>query len=91
MSVAADIMDAVCEELEEAEQGIFCQLDGCPEEPHDIVAIDVESRLLLGVCPQHGRFAVDVSKHYDARLADAVETERYHEGLYDLQRDKDLR
>lgn len=85
------IMETIRERLEEVDAGIFCPTEGCPPEPHDIVALDADSRLLIGVCPQHGRFAVDVSKEYDLELADQVEDERYRQGDEELgmQRDKE--
>lgn len=84
------IMQTIQERLEEADGGIFCPTEGCPEGPHDIVALDPGSRLLIGVCPAHGRFAVDVRREYEEELADQIEDERYQLGDYELGLQRDI-
>lgn len=85
------VMETIRERLEEVDGGVFCPTDDCKEGAHDVVAVDVESRLLVGVCPLHGRFAIDVRREYEEELADRVEDERYQLGDQELGMQRDAR
>lgn len=85
------IMETIKERLEDVDAGVFCPVEGCDPDPRDIVALDGDSRLVIGECPIHGRFAVDVSREYEAELADRIDDERYQVGDQELGLQRDMK
>lgn len=92
MSAGNAVMDQVVESLMEADGGIFCPNDCENAGPLPIVETNVAERVVVGECPEHGKFTVDVAGEYDELLAEAVEDERYQQGDAELglQRDAEV-
>lgn len=77
MTAADEVMDMVCEDLMEADGGIFCPKDCEKPGPLEIIDTDTTQRVVIGNCPTHGKFSVDVSGEYDELLAERIEDETY--------------
>jgi len=70
------ILEAVAERLTEIDEGIFCS-DCQPEQAYPVAGGDISARSLVGECPVHGRFFVDVTNEYEDELSEQVEDRPY--------------
>jgi hypothetical protein len=94
MSASQGIMDSICESTMEEDGGLFCPRDCENAGPLPIIEVNAQERALVGECPEHGKFTVDVTAEYDELLIEQAEDEQYQLGdaelgmLGDLEREE---